>query len=156
LEGQTLMSGNLFDKMKNFLMPPPEEYSQPQATNLFSLPRKNRTHHADKHLFDTRPQLVVNNQVKEPMRIFIEEPLCFDDAQKYADLLRKNAVVFINYHKVNIVTKQRIGDFMNGVCYTLGGSVQVISEQTVIYACANVDVDKVLCSYSVPSYVRVK
>ncbi|MDR1701972.1 MAG: cell division protein SepF, partial [Sporomusaceae bacterium] len=118
---------------------------------------KNRKPSDNKHLFDTKPQLVVNNQAKEkePMRIFIEEPLSFDDAQKYADHLKKNAVLFINFHKVNIVTKQRIGDFMNGVCYTLGGSVQVISEQTVIYACANVEVDKVLFSYSVPAYVRV-
>ncbi|MDR1702788.1 MAG: cell division protein SepF, partial [Sporomusaceae bacterium] len=110
------MSGNFFDKLKNFVMPPPEESTPPPTNNLFSFDPKNRKPLDNKRLFDTKPQLVVNNsqQVKdkEPMRIFIEEPLCFDDAQKYADCLRKKAVVFINYHKVNIVTKQRIGDFL--------------------------------------------
>jgi cell division inhibitor SepF len=159
LGGRVLMVGKLYKKMLNFLMPPqnerPSERDAEQDGKVFAFRSKNRKIRDEEQMTDNRPQLTVHSQSSLAMKIFVEEPVCFDDAQKYADFLKANAVVFINYKKVNIVTQQRISDFMNGVCYTLGGSVQQVSEDTALYACSNVDFDKILFSYSVPAYVRV-
>ena len=153
------MVGKLYNKMINFLMPAQEEQpsERPESDGkVLSFRSKDRKiRNTELQSMDIRPQLVHSKAASSPMKIFVEEPVCFDDAQRYADSLRSGAVVFINYKKVNIVTQQRMSDFMNGVCYTLGGSVQQVSDDTALYACANVDVDKVLFSYSVPAYVRV-
>lgn len=153
------MVGNLFNKLTNFLMPTQgeEPFVQDDNDKTVQLRSRNRSlSRKSRVLEQAKPQLTIHSQTTSlPLKIVVEEPTCFDDAQKYADYLKTNAVLLINYQKADIVAQQRIGDFMNGVCYTLGGSAQRVSEQVALYACANVDVDKILFSYSVPAYVRV-
>jgi cell division inhibitor SepF len=146
-----LMSGSLLDKLKNFIMPLQED-QPPRQENLFSLDSARRKIQDSRPEFDVKPQLVVNNQAKMLVKIFVEEPAGIDDAPKYAERLKNGSVVLINYHQVDQVTKQRVSDFLSGVCYMLGGSVHMVSEQTAIYTCTDIDVDKVVFSYSESTY----
>ncbi|BBB92694.1 MAG TPA: cell division protein SepF [Methylomusa anaerophila] len=142
------MAFSLIDKLTNFLMPLEETATEPESSTAMN-GRENiqeateRKHHLRVH-------------TAAVLKIFVDVPTCFDDVQLYADHLKSNAAIVVNYHQVDSETQQRISDFLNGVCYILGGMVQRVSEQVVIYAYANIEIDKKIYAYSVPTYVRVK
>lgn len=144
------MALGLIDKITNFLIPVDEEVAAPDKAEL---PAAKEAVVQDN---ERRPKLKVHSQSAGNLKVIVDLPTDFDDVQAYADYLRNSVAVVINYQQVDIATQQRMSDFLNGVCYVLGGSVQLISEQVVLYAYANIEVDKKIFSYSVPTYVRVK
>ncbi|SMC75724.1 cell division protein SepF [Sporomusa malonica] len=144
------MALGLIDKITNFLIPVDEEVTAPDKAEL---PAAKEAAAQDN---ERRPKLKVHSQSAGNLKVIVDLPTDFDDVQAYADYLRNSVAVVVNYQQVDIATQQRMSDFLNGVCYVLGGSVQLISEQVVLYAYANIEVDKKIFSYSVPTYVRVK
>ncbi|WP_425057735.1 Cell division protein SepF [Sporomusa carbonis] len=143
------MALGLIDKLANFLIPVEEEVTMPEK----AMPVEKDVAQYDN---ERRPKLKVHSQQAENLKVVVDLPTCFDDVQKYADYLKANTAVVVNYQQVDGATQQRMGDFLNGVCYIMGGSVQRISSQVVLYVYANIEVDKKLFAYSVPTYVRVK
>lgn len=151
------MALGLMDKLANFLIPmeedgvtpAPEKQQAPAAVKEAAEPERERER-------ERRPKLTVHSQPAGHLKVCVELPTSFDDVQQYADYLKNNVAVIVNYQEVDEATQVRISDFLNGVCYILGGSVQRVSEQVILYAYANIEVDKKIFAYSVPTYVRVK
>ncbi|MDF2568757.1 MAG: sepF 2 [Sporomusa sp.] len=145
------MALGLIDKITNFLIPADEELV---TTEKAEMPVAKEAVGQDN---ERRPKLKVHSQpAAGHLKVVVDLPTDFDDVQAYADYLRNSTAVVVNYQQVDVATQQRMSDFLNGVCYVLGGSVQLVSEQVVLYAYANIEVDKKIFSYSVPTYVRVK
>lgn len=144
------MALGLMDKLANFLIPLEEEMAAPEKLETSAA--------KEVPVLETerRPKLKVHSQPTGNFKVFVDLPTSFDDVQQYADNLKSNVAVIVNYQQVDAATQQRMSDFLNGVCYVLGGSVQRISEQVMLYTYAAIEVDKKIFAYSVPTYVRVK
>lgn len=145
------MALGLIDKLTNFLLPLEEEPAVTGKTEMPVTAKETAVQEAER-----RPKLKVHSQQSGQLKLFVDMPTCFDDVQSYADCLKTNIAVVVNYQQVDAATQQRMSDFLNGVCYVLGGCVQRVSDRVVFYAYANVEVDKKIFAYSVPTYVRVK
>lgn len=144
------MALGLIDKLTNFLIPLEEETAAPDRTEM---PVAKETVVQE---IERRPKLKVHTQQSGNLKLFVDLPTSFDDVQVYADYLKTNIAIVVNYQQVDTATQQRMSDFLNGVCYILAGSVQRVSDRVVLYACPNIEVDKKIFAYSVPTYVRVK
>lgn len=143
------MALGLIDKLTNFLIPPEEQAAGAEKAEIAAA-KDSRPEN------ERRPRLKVHSQSAGSLKIIVDLPTGFDDVQAYADHLRNNIAVIVNYQQVDLATQQRMSDFLNGVCYIMDGCVQRISGQVVLYTYANIDVDKKIFAYSVPTYVRVK
>jgi cell division inhibitor SepF len=140
----------LMDKLANFLIPMEEDMVAPEKTDTpvaKELPVQEP---------ERRPKLKVHSQHSGHLKLFVDLPISFDDVQSYADYLKDSVAIIVNYQQVDDATQQRMCDFLNGVCYVLGGHVQRISERVILYTYASIEVDKKIFAYSVPTYVRVK
>lgn len=74
------------------------------------------------------------------LHVLIVTPKDFDDSQKIADYIRNDRSVIINCERIDEVVTSRIKDFICGVVYALGGTVQKISETSMFCAPRSVDV----------------
>ena len=144
------MALGLMDKLANFLIPMEEEMEAPEKAET-PVAKEVAVQEPER-----RPKLKVHSQQSGNFKVFVDLPTSFDDVQNYADYLKSNVAIIINYQQVDTDTQQRMCDFLNGVCYILGGSVQRVSEGVILYAYASIEVDKKIFAYSVPTYVRVK
>jgi cell division inhibitor SepF len=130
------MTGGLIHKLTNFLMPIEEAESQVAKVR------------------QARPNLTVHSNAGGELKMFIAVPRSFDDAKMIADRLKAKEAIIVNYEQVDQATQQRIGDFLNGVCYILSGAVQRITDNSMIYVPENVDINKELYAYSIPTYIK--
>lgn len=132
------MAIGLIDKLTNFLMPI-EEPSMAQEVSSAAVQ-------------DRKTHLRVHSPAA--LRVYVASPVSFDDAKYYADYLKSNVAVIVNYDKVDENTQERISDFLNGILYVLNGSSQRVSASVQMYLPANIDVSKELYAYSIPTYIR--
>lgn len=132
------MASGIMDKLTNFLMPVDEEEAQPAQEPAVGEPR--------------RAQLKVH--APSALKVFVASPIEFDDVRLCADYLKANFAVVINYEDADAATKQRIGDFLDGLTVITNGSSQRVSENVVIYVPPHVDLNKELYAFSVPTYVK--
>jgi len=140
----------LMDKLANFLIPMEEDMVAPEKADT-SVAKDLPVQEPER-----RPKLKVHSQQSGHLKVVVDLPVSFDDVQNYADYLKDNVAIIVNYQQVDDATQQRMCDFLNGVCYVLGGNVQRISERVILYTYASIEVDKKIFAYSVPTYVRVK
>lgn len=138
--GETMAIG-LIDKLTNFLMPIEEEQQQAVVAEGTAVQ-------------DRKAQLRVHSQAA--LRVYVAAPGCFDDVKNYADYLKSNVAVVVNFDNVDPATQERIGDFLNGILYVINGNAQRISDTVHMYLPAHVDVNKELYAYSIPTYIRRK
>lgn len=131
------MASGLIDKLTNFLMPVEEEGTQPAEIQPVG---------------DRRAQLRVHSPAA--LKVFIANPAEFDDVKLCADYLKANVAVLINYEEADVATMQRIGDFLEGMLAVTGGTNQRVSDKVVMYVPANVDINKEMYAYSVPTYTK--
>lgn len=80
------------------------------------------------------------NALAKAMNVIIVTPETFDDSQKIADFVRDEQAVIINFERTDEIMRARIKDFVCGVVYALGGTVQRISETSLLCAPRSVDV----------------
>jgi cell division inhibitor SepF len=128
----------LIDKLTNFLMPVEEESVPPEQFGPS----------------DRRASLKVHSPTA--LKVFIAAPQSFDDVRVCADCLKSHIAVLINFEDVDNITQQRIDDFLSGVCVVTDGTNQRVSDTVTLYVPANVDVNKEMYAYSVPTYVKRK
>lgn len=87
----------------------------------------------DETLTDTSPS--VRYRRFHPYRIAIRRELhTLEDARLAADGLKEGVQQIINLASTPQGTRERIIDFLNGVIYTLEGSVERVSEHVFVYA----------------------
>lgn len=77
---------------------------------------------------------------KDPLKVVLLEPLVFDDCQQIADNLKNRRTVIINVESLDMGLARRIVDFVGGVAYALGGTLQKIGTGIIIAVPNNVDI----------------
>jgi len=73
-------------------------------------------------------------------KIVIIQPIGFDDARQIAENLTNGKTVFVNFERADGDTIKRTVDFMSGITYAVGGTVQRISGAIFLFAPAQVEV----------------
>jgi cell division inhibitor SepF len=130
------MPSSLIDKFTNFFMPEEEEDVQQE-----SIVTSTKAPHLKLH-------------APAEFKMCVSFPCTRDDIFACADHLKAKRIVIINMGKVHDHLEQSMIDFLSGVCYVLGGSVQSISAEILIFVPAGVDIDKELYGYSVPNFPK--
>ena len=124
------MAIGLLDKLTNFFMP------------------------IDDSLQERRPNLRVHSQysIATP-KMFVATPTTFDDVQMYAEYLRNEVIILVNFENLDLACQQRMLDFLNGVCFILGGTTSKISNKVFIYAPEGVNVASEFLADIIPTYI---
>lgn len=138
------MGLSLLDKLTNYLMPLEEVATQEQGVSELDTVRARKS---------------VNLQVhngSNSLSVVVATPAKYDDVCVYANHLKANVAVVINFTSVDMDMQYAIKDFMNGVCYVVAGNVQRIADSVFIYTPGHVDIEKELYAYSVPAYIKPK
>ncbi|HUC93121.1 MAG TPA: cell division protein SepF [Paenibacillus sp.] len=77
--------------------------------------------------FDSRKSMKGNNVVsihsQKHVRVVLNEPRSYDEAQEIADHLRSRRSVVVNLQRVRSDHAMRIIDFLSGTVYALSGSI---------------------------------
>ena len=141
------MGLSMIDKLTNYLIPM-EKTTQKEQEQLVS---EFDDVHGRKAV-----NLYVHTNLSEKLKVLIVSPAKMEDVRMYADHLKANIIVVVNLTCIEMDMQDTIKDFMNGVCYVLDGNVQRIADSVFIYTPVNVDIDKELYAYSVPTYVKPK
>lgn len=91
-----------------------------------------------------QPRLVKNNVVSLPasrsMRLVIARPYAFEQAQELAEYLKERQPVLLNLENSGAEAARRLLDFLSGVVYALGGTVQRVSEGIFVLTPPNVEI----------------
>lgn len=77
---------------------------------------------------------------KDPLKVVLLEPENFEDCQQIADNLKSRRTVIINVENLDLAMARRIIDFVGGVAYALGGTLQKIGAGIIIAVPNNVDI----------------
>ena len=135
------MASEIMEKLTNFFMTPEETMPMAESERSGSTGREShlRLHKATKSI---------------DLKVVVCSPMNFDDVCLYADYLKLNTAIILNFEKVDANLQQRVSDFLNGVCKVTEGSVQQISEHLVMYVPAGVAIAKELYAFSIPPYVK--
>jgi len=139
------MGLSVLDKLTNYLMPI-EKVAQ----------KEEPVAEVDNNHGRKPVNLYVHTNQSAALKVLIVSPAKLDDMRMYADHLKANITVVINLTCIEMEMQNTIKDFMNGVCYVLDGNVQRIADSIFIYTPVNVEIDKELYAYSVPTYVKPK
>ena len=139
------MGLSMIDKLTNYLMP-----MEKVAQNEQLIGDIDDTH-------GRKPvNLYVHTNQSAKLKVLIVSPAKFDDVRMYADHLKANITVVVNLTSIEMDVQNSIRDFMNGVCYVLAGNVQRIADSVFIYTPVNVEIDKEIYAFSVPTYIKPK
>ena len=74
------------------------------------------------------------------MEVSVIKPTSMEDAREITDTLLDDCTVILNLEGIDVDLAQRIIDFTCGSCYSLDGSLQMISSYIFILTPANVDI----------------
>ena len=75
-----------------------------------------------------------------PMEVSVIKPQSMEDARDITDTLLDDCTVILNLEGLDVDIAQRIIDFTCGSCYSLEGSIQMISSYIFILTPASVDI----------------
>jgi len=135
------MASEIMEKLTNFFMTPEETTPMVESEQTRSTGREShlRLHKATK---------------STDLKVVVCSPTNFDDVCLYADYLKLNTALILNFERVDTNLQQRVSDFLDGVCKVTEGSVQRISESLVMYVPVGVAISKELYAFSIPPYVK--
>ena len=74
-------------------------------------------------------------------KMILLEPRAFSESQQIADHLKKRNTVVVNMKRVTPYQAQRIGDFLSGTVYAIGGDLQKIGGGIFLCTPKNVNVE---------------
>ena len=72
----------------------------------------------------------------------VRTPKCFIDVREYADSLMSGSAILVSFEAVDAPLRIRIFDYLNGVSYIVNASVSFISDDLLLYAPEQVEVNK--------------
>lgn len=73
------------------------------------------------------------------MKLLVISPHSLDKACQYADSLRSGMTLIVEYSALDKQSQQTMDDFLNGVCYIIQGSTQVLGTDVMMYMPPNVE-----------------
>ena len=76
------------------------------------------------------------------LNIMVRTPNCFIDVREYADSLMSGSAILVSFEAVDAPLRNRIFDYLNGVSYIVNASVSFISDDLLLYAPEQVEVNK--------------
>ncbi|MCE5286687.1 MAG: cell division protein SepF, partial [Pelosinus sp.] len=130
------MPSGLINKFTNFFMAEEEENVQQEAIVTST----------------KAPHLKLHTPAE--LKMCVSFPCTRNDIFACADHLKAKRIVIINIGQVRDKLEQSMLDFLSGVCYVLGGSVQSISAEVLLFVPAGVEIDQELYGYSVPTFPK--
>lgn len=71
-------------------------------------------------------------------RIMTSRPSSYKDAPEIGDYLRDNVPVILNLNQMDKAEGQRMVDFVVGLCYGLGGSLDAVSDRVLLLTPKNI------------------
>lgn len=91
---------------------------------------------------DSRKKVSFLSPVKDEIKakVFIAEPLKFEEIQVIADNFKNNIPVLINLQKIDSEQSKRIIDFCSGLTYALEGNIRKVAEKVFLITPSNVEV----------------
>ncbi len=139
------MGLSLIDKLTNYLMPLEEVAAGGSVVSEMDTARARKS-----------MNLQVHTSESMFLKVVVASPAKYDDVCIYANHLKENVAVVINFSGVELDMQHAIKDFMNGVCYVISGNVQRIADSVFMYVPGHVNIEKELYAYSVPAYIKPK
>ena len=88
----------------------------------------------------TRTVALPASPVIASAKLILTQPNGFDDARQIAENVTNGKTVVVNFDRTDADTTKRTIDFMSGITFAVGGSVQRISTTIFLFAPANVEV----------------
>ena len=79
-------------------------------------------------------------EAKEGSKMILLEPRAYSESQQIADYLKKRNTVVVNLKRVTPDQGKRIIDFVSGVLYAIGGSLQKLGDGIFLCAPKNINV----------------
>lgn len=76
------------------------------------------------------------------MNMRVRTPRDFQDVQGYADALMSGDTLLISYVDLNDAASTRVADYLAGVCYVAGASVELITPELLLYTPSTVGVER--------------
>lgn len=76
------------------------------------------------------------------LNIMVRTPKSFTDVREYADSLMTGSAILVSFEAVDAALRNRIFDYLNGVSYIVAASVSFISDDLLLYAPEQVEVNK--------------
>lgn len=76
------------------------------------------------------------------LNILVRSPKSFSDVREYADSLLNGSAIMVSFDQVDPTLKNRIFDYLNGVSYIANATVRKINDDLLMYAPAQVSVEK--------------
>ncbi|MDO4922147.1 MAG: cell division protein SepF [Phascolarctobacterium sp.] len=76
------------------------------------------------------------------LNIMVRAPKSFTDVREYADSLMSGSAILVSFEAVDAALRNRIFDYLNGVSYIVAASVSFISDDLLLYAPEQVEVNK--------------
>lgn len=76
------------------------------------------------------------------LNIMVRTPKSFTDVREYADSLMGGSAILVSFEAVDAALRNRIFDYLNGVSYIVAASVSFISDDLLLYAPEQVEVNK--------------
>lgn len=77
---------------------------------------------------------------RDAYKVTISHPVGFDDARMIGENLKSGKTVVVNFENTDSDTTKRTVDFMSGITYAVGGTVQRISTTIFLFAPSHVEV----------------
>ncbi|MDD4321089.1 MAG: cell division protein SepF [Acidaminococcaceae bacterium] len=76
------------------------------------------------------------------MNMRVRTPRNFQDVQAYADALMSGDTLLISYVDLDDAASTRVADYLAGVCYIAGASVELITPELLLYTPNTVSVER--------------
>ncbi|MBQ1317841.1 MAG: cell division protein SepF [Lachnospiraceae bacterium] len=124
----------------------PAAYSEPKAKPQSAQPREAAPRKEAPREKERRPErrpvrpAPAKKRGGTPMEVSVIRPTSMEEARDIADTLLDECTVVLNLEGLDVDVAQRIIDFTCGACYSLNGSIQMISSYIFILTPANVDI----------------
>jgi len=87
-----------------------------------------------------KPTLPVVSPANGKAKLVLTQPSGFDDARQIAENVTSGNTVVVNFDRTDADTTKRTIDFMSGITYAVGGTVQRISAAIFLFAPSSVEV----------------
>lgn len=75
----------------------------------------------------------------KPVKMVLQQPRSYDEAQGAVDHLKNKRPVVVNLGEMDVNEARRLVDFLSGATYALNGKMKKIGEQIFIFAPSNVE-----------------
>lgn len=136
----------LWNNIKNILTIPEEDEYEDEE---FEEEIKEETEEEIKPVEKKEPRIIksrnvqnktTNVQTRNGMQVVLVKPDRYDGITSVADHLNEGKTVVVNLEDCDAPNSRRIVDFLSGVTYANGGTMNKVAKNTFIFVCRGVDI----------------